>query len=138
MAMYQQNWEEEFKEHLFNELGLTPEQINFQWKLFAKQGFAPDKAIAHLVQSDRMCPGLGILSNKFIQEEKMETQALEQIAYELRKLSEALAPSNQLLGFGVAPKSQTYVFCNRNISPSSLLLINPAIIEMAFCKLHKQ
>lgn len=43
----------------------------------------------------------------------MEAQALEQIAHELRKLTEALAPSKQLLGFGGAPKSQTYVFCNR-------------------------
>jgi hypothetical protein len=43
-----------------------------------------------------------------------EVQALEAIAQQLQKLTEALAPTKQLLGFGEAPKSETYVFCNRN------------------------
>jgi hypothetical protein len=117
MAMYQQNWEEEFKEHLFNELGLTPEQINFRWKLFAKQGFAPDKAIAHLVESDRMCPELGIFPVDDVMEDlivEMGTEGLMAIAKELQKLVEVLAPSQQLLGFGEAPRSEVYIFCNRS------------------------
>jgi hypothetical protein len=43
-----------------------------------------------------------------------EATALEAIAQQLQKISEALAPTKQLLGFGDAPKSETYVFCNRN------------------------
>jgi hypothetical protein len=44
-----------------------------------------------------------------------EVQALEQIAHQLQRIAEALAPaSQQALGFGEAPKSQTYIFCNRS------------------------
>jgi hypothetical protein len=43
----------------------------------------------------------------------MEDQALQAIAQELRQIKEALAPTKQVLGFGPAPKSQVYVFCNR-------------------------
>jgi hypothetical protein len=49
----------------------------------------------------------------------METESLqanswcEAIAQELRQIKEALAPTKKTLGFGAAPKSQIYVFCNR-------------------------
>jgi hypothetical protein len=42
----------------------------------------------------------------------MDTQALNAIAAELRRIADAKAPQ-QLLGFGPAPKTQVYVFCNR-------------------------
>jgi hypothetical protein len=42
-----------------------------------------------------------------------EAQALAAIAQELRQIKEALAPTKQVLGFGPAPKSQIYIFCNR-------------------------
>ncbi len=42
------------------------------------------------------------------------TEALQAIAYELQHITKALAPATQqTLGFGSAPKSQVYVFCNR-------------------------
>jgi hypothetical protein len=44
----------------------------------------------------------------------MDTEILRAIAQELRQIKEALAPTKQTLGFGAAPKSQVYVFCNRN------------------------
>ena len=43
----------------------------------------------------------------------MNEQALERIAQQLEQIAEALAPTKQLLGFGAAPKSQVWVFCNR-------------------------
>jgi hypothetical protein len=42
-----------------------------------------------------------------------EAQVLQAIAQELRQIKEALAPTKQTLGFGPAPKSQIYIFCNR-------------------------
>jgi hypothetical protein len=42
-----------------------------------------------------------------------EAQALEAIALELRLMREAGTTSTQILGFGPAPKTQMYVFCNR-------------------------
>jgi hypothetical protein len=42
----------------------------------------------------------------------MDTQALNAIVAELRRIADAKAPQ-QLLGFGPAPKTQVYVFCNR-------------------------
>jgi hypothetical protein len=42
-----------------------------------------------------------------------EAQALEAIALELRLMREAQTPSTQILGFGPAPKTQMYIFCNR-------------------------
>jgi hypothetical protein len=44
----------------------------------------------------------------------METEALAAIAQELRQIKEALAPTKQTLGFGEAPKTTQYVFCNRS------------------------
>jgi hypothetical protein len=45
----------------------------------------------------------------------METEILQAIAHELQQIAKALAPATQqTLGFGAAPKSQVYVFCNRN------------------------
>jgi hypothetical protein len=115
--MYQKDWEVVFRQQLWNLLKITPEQIIFRWKLFPKQGFTPAKAIAHLVESDRMCPGLGIVPVGVIMEElkmDMQIQALEAIAQTLRELKEAIAPSHNALGFGAAPKSQIFVFCNRS------------------------
>ena len=43
----------------------------------------------------------------------MDTEPLLQIAQELRKINETLAPAKQTLGFGDAPKNQMYIFCNR-------------------------
>jgi hypothetical protein len=43
----------------------------------------------------------------------METEILKKIAHQLQQLTEALAPAPQSLGFGPAPKSTQYVFCNR-------------------------
>ena len=114
--MYQSQWEEEFRQQLLQQLGITPEQVNFRWKLFAKQGFAPDKAIAHLVESDRMCPGLGILPVHDVKEDiemVMDNEGLMAIAREIRAFREALAPTHSELGFGPAPKSQIFIFCNR-------------------------
>lgn len=42
-----------------------------------------------------------------------EAQALVAIAQAIEHLTEALAPSKQLLGFGAAPRTTQYVFCNR-------------------------
>jgi hypothetical protein len=42
----------------------------------------------------------------------MEEQALNAIAQSLRQIAESMVPK-QTLGFGPAPKSQAYVFCNR-------------------------
>jgi hypothetical protein len=42
----------------------------------------------------------------------MDAASLNAIALELRRIADAKAP-RQLLGFGPAPKSQVYVFCNR-------------------------
>ena len=45
----------------------------------------------------------------------MDTEVLSEIAHQLQRIAEALAPaSQQTLGFGEAPKSQTYIFCNRS------------------------
>jgi hypothetical protein len=114
--MYQSQWEEKFRQQLRKALEITPEQINFRWKLFPKQGFTPAKAIAHLVESDRMCPEFGILSRCNVLEDLemlTENDGLMAIAKELQKLNEALAPTSKTLGFGDAPKTQTHVFCNR-------------------------
>jgi hypothetical protein len=43
----------------------------------------------------------------------MDTEALQAIAHELRRIADAQSPAKQTLGFGPAPKSQVYVFCNR-------------------------
>jgi hypothetical protein len=42
-----------------------------------------------------------------------ETETLASILQELQQLRAELAPAKQSLGFGAAPKSQVYVFCNR-------------------------
>jgi hypothetical protein len=42
-----------------------------------------------------------------------EAAALEAIAHELKRIADAQSPTKQTLGFGPAPKSQVYVFCNR-------------------------
>ncbi len=42
----------------------------------------------------------------------METEALAAIAQSLRQIAQSKMPQ-QTLGFGPAPKSQVYVFCNR-------------------------
>ena len=42
----------------------------------------------------------------------MEEQALNAIAQSLREIADSMVPK-QTLGFGPAPKSQVYVFCNR-------------------------
>jgi hypothetical protein len=42
-----------------------------------------------------------------------ETQALQAIALHLGRIADARSPAKQMLGFGPAPKSQVYVFCNR-------------------------
>lgn len=44
----------------------------------------------------------------------MDAHSLEAIAAELHRIANALsAPQTSSLGFGAAPKSQVYVFCNR-------------------------
>lgn len=44
----------------------------------------------------------------------LETEILQSIAESLRQIAQAKAPASQVkLGFGEAPKSQMYVFCNR-------------------------
>jgi hypothetical protein len=43
----------------------------------------------------------------------METEILSAIAHELHRIADAQSPAKQTLGFGPAPKSQVYVFCNR-------------------------
>jgi hypothetical protein len=43
----------------------------------------------------------------------MDTEILKAIAHELHRIADAQSPANQTLGFGAAPKSQVYVFCNR-------------------------
>jgi hypothetical protein len=42
-----------------------------------------------------------------------QAQALAAIAHELHRIADAQSPAKQTLGFGAAPKSQVYVFCNR-------------------------
>jgi hypothetical protein len=63
-----------------------------------------------------MCPGLGIVPVGVIMEKlimDIQVEALEAIAREIRELREAIAPTHNALGFGSAPKSQIFVFCNR-------------------------
>lgn len=44
----------------------------------------------------------------------MDSRSLEVIALELHRIADALAaPQASSLGFGAAPRSQVYVFCNR-------------------------
>jgi hypothetical protein len=43
-----------------------------------------------------------------------DTEALQAIAHHLHRIADAKLPAKQALGFGPAPKSQVYVFCNRN------------------------
>jgi hypothetical protein len=44
----------------------------------------------------------------------MDSQSLNTIALELRRIADALSkPQTPSLGFGVAPRAQIYVFCNR-------------------------
>jgi hypothetical protein len=43
----------------------------------------------------------------------MDTEILKAIAHELKRIADAQSPAKQTLGFGPAPKSQVYVFCNR-------------------------
>jgi hypothetical protein len=42
-----------------------------------------------------------------------DTEALQAIAHHLHRIADAQSPAKQTLGFGPAPKSQVYVFCNR-------------------------
>ncbi len=42
-----------------------------------------------------------------------EAEALEKILKEVRQLRADLAPTKQTLGFGAAPRSEVWVFCNR-------------------------
>lgn len=42
-----------------------------------------------------------------------EAQALTAIAHDIHRIADAKSPTKQTLGFGPAPKSQVYVFCNR-------------------------
>jgi hypothetical protein len=42
-----------------------------------------------------------------------EAEALEKILQELQQLRADLTPTHQSLGFGPAPKSEVWVFCNR-------------------------
>jgi hypothetical protein len=44
----------------------------------------------------------------------MESEYLKTIAEALTQIAASKAPSKQGLGFGPAPKGQSYVFCNRN------------------------
>jgi hypothetical protein len=43
----------------------------------------------------------------------MDTEALVEIAHGIHRIADAQSPVKQTLGFGPAPKSQVYVFCNR-------------------------
>jgi hypothetical protein len=43
----------------------------------------------------------------------MDTEALQAIAHHVGRIADAQSPAKQPLGFGPAPKSQIYVFCNR-------------------------
>jgi hypothetical protein len=43
----------------------------------------------------------------------MDTEALQAIAHHVGRIADAQSPAKQQLGFGPAPKSQVYVFCNR-------------------------
>ena len=42
-----------------------------------------------------------------------ESEALGRIAQQLEQIAETLAPTKQYLGFGAAPKTVQYLFCNR-------------------------
>jgi hypothetical protein len=44
----------------------------------------------------------------------MEIEILQAIAHDIHRIADAQSPAKQTLGFGPAPKSQVYVFCNRN------------------------
>jgi hypothetical protein len=44
----------------------------------------------------------------------MEAETLEEILQELQQLRADLIPAKQSLGFGPAPKSEVWVFCNRD------------------------
>jgi hypothetical protein len=43
----------------------------------------------------------------------MDTEILKAIAHDIHRIADAQSPAKQTLGFGSAPKSQVYVFCNR-------------------------
>jgi hypothetical protein len=44
----------------------------------------------------------------------METEALQAIAHHLHRIADAQSPAKQTLGFGPAPKTTQYIFCNRS------------------------
>jgi hypothetical protein len=54
-------WERQFTRQLKQKLGLTPEQVRFEWKMYYGQRYSPSMAIAHLIEVNRLCPGRGIL-----------------------------------------------------------------------------
>jgi hypothetical protein len=54
-------WERQFTRQLQKQLGLTPEQVRFEWKMYYGQRYSPSMAIAHLIEVNRLCPGSGIL-----------------------------------------------------------------------------
>jgi hypothetical protein len=54
-------WERQFTRQLKQKLGLEPGQIKFHWRGYFNQRFTPEGAIAHLKETHRLYPSLGIL-----------------------------------------------------------------------------
>jgi hypothetical protein len=52
-----------------------------------------------------------------------EAEALEKILKELQQLRADLVPTRQPLGFGEAPKSEVWIFCNREKGGYGMLLM---------------
>jgi hypothetical protein len=59
--MNRDRWEAQFTRQLKQKLGLEPGQIRFHWRGYFNQRFSPEGAIAHLIETNRLYPSLGIL-----------------------------------------------------------------------------
>jgi hypothetical protein len=59
--MTRDTWERQFTRQLQRQLGLKPEQIRFHWRGYYNQRYSPEGAIAHLIETNRLYPSLGIL-----------------------------------------------------------------------------
>jgi hypothetical protein len=59
--MNRDQWEAQFTRQLKQQLGLTPEQVRFEWKMYYGQRYSPSMAIADLKLKHELYPELGVL-----------------------------------------------------------------------------
>ncbi|MCG9893261.1 MAG: hypothetical protein MH252_19590 [Thermosynechococcaceae cyanobacterium MS004] len=59
--MNREAWEHQFALLLKQKLGITPEQVQFHWRVYYGQRFSPEQAIADLERKHELYPELGLL-----------------------------------------------------------------------------